>query len=404
LRYRTALGTIQSPEKQYGARIRGIKRRIERSTDQAPTDSLQMTNFIMRFLAAAGLSVAAAVSAQQATPPLEISPQAPERYVVVKGDTLWDISGRFLEKPWRWPEIWDLNRESIRDPHWIYPGDVVLLDRSGAEPRLRLARRIGTGTNADGAAGAGGSGGTVRMQPMVRVEPLERDAVTTLDVAAIAPFLNRPLIIEENDLATNPRIVATQEGRVYLGRGDLAYVRGIEDEEHAEWHIYRKAKPVLDPDTRKPIAYEALFVGGAQLERVGDPATLRLTSVTEEVGVGDRLMPAVKGGPLNFVPRAPETGIDGRIVNVYRGVTQVGRNSVVAINRGLAAGIDEGHVLEIRLRGRTVVDREQNNEKIKLPDERVGHLMVFRSFENIAYGLVMEASQPISVGDVVANP
>ncbi len=361
-----------------------------------------MTNFIMRFLVAAGLTLAAAVSAQQATPPLEISPEAPDRYVVVKGDTLWDISGRFLEKPWRWPEIWDLNRESIRDPHWIYPGDVVLLDRSGAEPRLRLARRIGTGNNADGSAGAGN--GTVKLQPMVRSEPIERDAIPTLDTATIAPFLNRPLIVEESDLATNPRIVATQEGRVYLGRGDLAYVRSIADESQPEWHIYRKAKPILDPDTRKPIAYEALFVGGAQLERVGDPATVRLTSVTEEVGVGDRLMPAIKGKPLNFVPRAPEGPVEGRIVNVYRGVTQVGRNSVVAINRGLAAGVDEGSVLEIRQRGRTVVDREKDNEKVKLPDERVGHLMIFRSFENIAYGLVMEASQAISVGDAVANP
>src|SRR5690606_13606030 len=211
------------------------------------TDSLLMTNFIMRLLAAAGLTIAAAVSAQQATPPLEISPEAPDRYVVVKGDTLWDISGRFLQKPWRWPEIWDLNRESIRDPHWIYPGDVVLLDRSGAEPRLRLARRIDSGNNADGSAGAGG---TVKLQPMVRSEPRlgrarrigtanktdgsagaggtvtpqptlpaerpERDAVPTLDTAAIAPFLNRPLIVEDSDLATNPRIVATQEGRVYL--------------------------------------------------------------------------------------------------------------------------------------------------------------------------------------------
>src|SRR5690606_34418860 len=364
-----------------GARIRGFKRRIVRTKPIGATDSMPMINFITRFIAAAGLAVATAVSAQQATPPLEISPGAPDRYVVVKGDTLWDIAGRFLEKPWRWPEIWDLNRESIRDPHWIYPGDVVLLDRSGAEPRLRLARRIGGGSNVDGAgAGAGGAAGTVRLQPMVRSEPLEREAIPTVDIAAIAPFLNRPLIVEESDLATNPRIVATQEGRVYLGRGDLAYVRGIDDESVAEWHVYRKAKPILDPDTRKPIAHEALFVGGAQLQRVGDPATVQLTSVTEEVGVGDRLMPAIKSKPINFAPRAPEGPVEGRIVNVYRGVTQVGRNSVVAINRGLAAGVDEGHVLEIRLRGRTVVDREKDNEKIKLPDETVGHMMIFRSF------------------------
>jgi hypothetical protein len=360
-----------------------------------------MKNFITRLFAVAGLGMALAVSAQQATPPLEISPQAPDRYVVVKGDTLWDISGRFLEKPWRWPEIWELNRDAIDDPHWIYPGDVVLLDRSGAHPRLRLARRIGGGTNADG---QGGAAGTVKLQPMVRVEPIERDAIPTVDTAAISAFLNRPLIVEESELATHPRIVATQEGRVYLGRGDIAYARGIDDESTAEWHVYRQARPILDPDTRQTIAHEALFVGSARLERVGDPSTLRLTGVTEEIGVGDRLMPAVRAKMLNFVPHAPQDAVEGRIVNVYRGVTQVGRNSVVAINRGESAGIEVGHVLEIRLRGRTVVDKEKDGEKLKLPDETVGHMLIFRTFDKIAYGLVVDASQSISVGDVVANP
>lgn len=371
-----------------------------RTPKTGATDCFPMTQFIMRCLAAAGLVIALAASAQQATPPLEIAPGAPDRYVVVKGDTLWDISGRFLSKPWRWPEIWELNRDAIRDPHWIYPGDVVLLDRSGAQPRLRLARHIAGGSN----AGASGSAGTTRLQPAVRVEPIEREAVPTIDSAAVAPFLNRPLIVEEGELATHPRIIATQEGRFYLARGDLAYVRGIEDDSQSEWHIYRKAQPVLDPDTRKPIAYEALYVGAAELERSGDPATLRLSAATEEVGVGDRLMPAVRSKPLHFMPHAPEGAIEGRIVNVYRGVNQVGRNSVVAINRGTASGVDEGQVLEIRQLGRTVVDREKDNEKVKLPDERVGHMMIFRTFEHIAYGLVMEASQPIAVGDVVANP
>ncbi|WP_222707893.1 LysM peptidoglycan-binding domain-containing protein [Zeimonas arvi] len=331
--------------------------------------------------------------------PLELAPNAPDRYTVVKGDTLWDISGRFLSKPWRWPEIWELNREQIRNPHLIYPGDIVVLDRSGASPRLRLSRLVGSG-----GSGADASGLPVeRRQPQTRVEMLERDPVPTIDSTAIEPFLNRPLIVGEKELAANPRIVATQDGRVYLGRGDLAYARGIADDTVREWHVYRQAKPLLDPDTRKPIAWEALFVGSARLEKSGDPATLRITSMTEEIGVGDRLMPSEPPKPFSYVPRPPAGEVDGRILAVYRGVTQIGRNNVVAVNAGGGAGVEPGNVLAIHQRGRLVVDRE-TKEQLRLPDEAVGHLLVFRVFDNISYGLIMDASQSISVGDVVTNP
>lgn len=331
--------------------------------------------------------------------PLELAPNAPDRYTVVKGDTLWDISGRFLSKPWRWPEIWELNREQIRNPHLIYPGDIVVLDRSGAGPRLRLSRLVGSG-----GSGADPSGLPVeRRQPQTRVEMLERDPVPTIDSTAIEPFLNRPLIVGEKELAANPRIVATQDGRVYLGRGDLAYARGIADDTVREWHIYRQAKPLLDPDTRKPIAWEALFVGSARLEKTGDPATLRITSMTEEIGVGDRLMPSEPPKTFSYVPRPPAGEVDGRILAVYRGVTQIGRNNVVAVNAGGGAGVEPGNVLAIHQRGRLVVDRE-TKEQLRLPDEAVGHLLVFRVFDNISYGLVMDASQSITVGDVVTNP
>jgi nucleoid-associated protein YgaU len=331
--------------------------------------------------------------------PLELAPNAPDRYTVVKGDTLWDISGRFLSKPWRWPEIWELNREQIRNPHLIYPGDIVVLDRSGAGPRLRLSRLVGSG-----GSGADPSGLPVeRRQPQTRVEMLEREPVPTIDSTAIEPFLNRPLIVGEKELAANPRIVATQDGRVYLGRGDLAYARGIADDTVREWHIYRQAKPLLDPDTRKPIAWEALFVGSARLEKAGDPATLRITSMTEEIGVGDRLMPSEPPKTFSYVPRPPAGEVDGRILAVYRGVTQIGRNNVVAVNAGGGAGVEPGNVLAIHQRGRLVVDRE-TKEQLRLPDEAVGHLLVFRVFDNISYGLVMDASQSITVGDVVTNP
>ena len=355
-----------------------------------------MKNIITRgFALALALTAGMAIGAQ----PLELAPNAPDRYTVVKGDTLWDISGRFLSKPWRWPEIWELNREQIRNPHLIYPGDIVVLDRSGASPRLRLSRLVGSG-----GSGADPSGLPVeRRQPQTRVEMLERDPVPTIDSTAIEPFLNRPLIVGERELAANPRIVATQDGRVYLGRGDLAYARGIADDTVREWHIYRQAKPLLDPDTRKPIAWEALFVGSARLEKTGDPATLRITSMTEEIGVGDRLMPSEPPKTFSYVPRPPAGEVDGRILAVYRGVTQIGRNNVVAVNAGGGAGVEPGNVLAIHQRGRLVVDRE-TKEQLRLPDEAVGHLLVFRVFDNISYGLVMDASQSITVGDVVTNP
>lgn len=350
-------------------------------------------------LAVAGLACAAGlVFAQPATAPLELARDAPDRYVVVKGDTLWDISGRFLQKPWRWPEIWELNREEIRDPHWIYPGDVILLDRSGAQPRLRLARP-GSG------AGAGGNLPVEKLGPRVRVEPLGREAIPTIDSTAIEAFLNRPLVVDEHGLASHPRIVATQEGRVFLGRGELAYVRGIDGSDVAEWHIYRSARPLLDPDTRKPIAWEALFLGTGRLERPGDPASLRVVATNEEVGPGDRLMPAERALPIVYAPRPPESKVSGRIVAVYRGVTQVGRNSVVAMNVGSENGIEVGTVLGVAHRGATITDRTApGREKVVLPDEPVGHLLVFRVFDKISYGLVMNASHPIAVGDDVTNP
>ena len=237
-----------------------------------------------------------AARAPRATAPLELAKDAPDRYVVVKGDTLWDISGKFLQKPWRWPEIWQLNRDQIRNPHWIYPGNIVYLDMSSGQPRLRLGQPVGDG-------GDGTANGTLKMQPTVRADSLRENAITTISSSVIAAFVNRPLIVTEFQLKTNPRVLAAQDGRVYLGRGDLAYVRGIKDDTVTEWHIYRQAKPILDPDTRKPIAFEALFVGSARLERTGDPATVRITGTSEEVGVGDRLMPAELGKPFNYAPQ-----------------------------------------------------------------------------------------------------
>ncbi len=342
----------------------------------------------------AGLQAAQAAS----TAPIQLAKDAPDRHTVVRGDTLWDISGKFLQKPWLWPEVWQLNKEQIKNPHWIYPGDVVYLDNSSGSPRLRLGKTVGDG------AGSGERRGTV--QPMARSTSLETSAISTISAAAIDAFLNRPLIVDETGLRTHPRIVATQEGRVYLGRGDIAYVRSKEElKTQTDWHIYRQAKPLLDPDTRLPIAYEALYVGTGKIERTGDPSTLRIVGTSEEVGEGDRLMPAERGRIVNYAPHSPQTEIKGRIVSVYRGVAQAGRNSVVALNVGKEHGVDVGHVLSIQQRGAVVLDREsEKRELIKLPDESTGYLLVFRVFDKIAYGLIMDARRAISVGDNVVTP
>lgn len=346
--------------------------------------------------------------AQGTTPPLELAPDAPDRHIVARGDTLWDISGKFLQKPWRWPEIWQLNRDQIANPHLIYPGDVIVLDRSGATPRLRLARAVGSG-GSDAGAGAGGlaSGGaagerTERLQPRVRASEFERSAIPTVNTRAIEAFLNRPMIVDEKGLLESPRIVSAQEGRVMLGRGDVAYVRGVKDES-TDWHVYRQARPLLDPVTRLPIAYEALFIGAARVERKGDPATIRITQAGEEIGVGDRLLPAERSPAVSYAPSTPNTKIDGRIVSVHRGVTQAGRNSVVALNVGKANGLELGNVLRIFQAGRVIRDRD-TREMVQLPDEPTGHVLVFRVFDKIAYGLIVDASQAIEVGDAVRNP
>jgi hypothetical protein len=351
-------------------------------------------------LGCAAWLVAGTAMAQSAGGPIELAPDAPDKHVVVRGDTLWDISGRFLKTPWRWPEVWQLNREQIANPHLIYPGDVVYLDRSGAEPRLRLGRPV------DGMASAAGSAArgelAARAEPMVRSSSLDRDAIPTMNLAAIQVFLSRPLIVEEQGLKTNPRIVATQDGRVYLSRGDLAYVRGLEGDA-TDWHVYRPAKPLLDPTTRLPIAWEAMYVGAAQLVRKGDPATFRIQGAAEEIGEGDRLMPAERAQIPSVAPRPPAGPVTGKIVAVHRGVDQVGKFSVVALSLGKEQGIEVGTVLGVELTGREVLDRE-TKQMIRLPNEPIGQLLVFRSFDKVSYGLVVAASQSISVGATVTNP
>ena len=374
---------------------------------------MSMKKFSTRALTTLSLSIALATGAvmpmtsvaQPRHDEIQLAADAPDRHVVVKGDTLWGIAGLFLKEPWRWPEIWQLNKAEIRNPHLIYPGDIVYLDRSGATPRLRLGRSVGG--NADGMNGRGLNGkGISHLEPTVRATQLDAAAIPSISLSSIQAFINRPLIVDEHGLQSSPYIVAPQQdGRVTVGNGDKVYVRGIgKDNPTRGWHIYRPAKPLVDPVTRKVLAYEATYLGSGDLVRTGDPGTLAITKVAEEITDGDRLVSAEIDQDVNFVPRAPEVdNLDGRIVSIYRGVTMVGRNSVVAINLGSKNGLANGHVLKIEHAGRTVKDRV-SKQMVRLPNEDVGQLLVFRTFGNIAYGLVVDATAPITVGDIVTNP
>lgn len=330
-------------------------------------------------------------------------PHAPDQHVVVHGDTLWGISGKFLQHPWCWPQVWGMNRDQIRDPHWIYPGQVVYLDRAAG--RLRL----GSAVNKNG--GSAGGIPTVRLSPQLRTEGLGQEAVPAIPANAIEPFLTQPLIVEEGELKDAPRIVATDENRVVLGKNDKAFVRG-DLKSGTSFQVFRPGIPLKDPTTGNVIGYEAAYLGTVKLDR---PATadneahvFRVVSVKQEMGVGDRLMPVPPTPILNYVPHPPEQTVDARIVSIYGGVSHAGQNQVVSVNRGKKDGLDLGTVLELYRFGKTVIDPTVSSgfskEQVKLPDSQYGNLFIFRVFDNISYGLVMQVTDTVQIGDIARSP
>ncbi|HYD74541.1 MAG TPA: LysM domain-containing protein [Ramlibacter sp.] len=357
--------------------------------------------------------------AQAGVPLSELAPNAPDRYTVKRGDTLWDLSKLFLSSPWRWPELWGMNLQDVRNPHLIYPGQQLVLEREGGRARLRLAQ-------GDGALPTE----TVRVSPRVRVQPLADTSLPTLQPHLIEPFLSEPMIVDEGTLEHAPRIVAAPENRVLIARGDRVYARGsaeaplmLKTGGGDEYRVFRNAVPLRDPVTRAVLGYEAQYLGSARLvrgedkatvqERSGDTrelpvaATLDVVSARSEMRVGDRLLPDPGRQLVSYTPRAPEGRIEGAVVSMYgESVALAGQNQVVVINKGTADGLAPGHVLAIQHTGATLVDRSQPGERteIKLPNERNGLMMVFRPFERLSYALILETGQGVKVGDRVVNP
>ncbi len=392
-------------------------------------------------------------AAQAGVPLSELSPNAPDEYTVRPGDTLWAISRLFLRSPWRWPELWGMNMGDIANPHRIFPGQVLFLDKSGGRARLSTRR--------------GGDGGTIKVTPRTRAESLSGVALPTLNPSLIEPFLSEPLVVDEDTLSRAPRIVAGNDERVLLSRGDRAYARSSDGTMLREvagasrqYRVFREATPLKDPATGEILGYEAQYLGKAILQRsestqaddrpetetrsggssanassaevcgncppgsvssapaaeavsnvppgmIVVPATVDIAAAREEIRAGDRLLPEPPRTLVSYVPRAPEQAVSaGRIVSVYgNAVRFAAQNQVVAINKGTRDGIASGHVLAILKNGATIVDKTGGaKETLKLPNERIGLLMVFRPFEKVSYALVLEINDTPRAGDLLVNP
>jgi len=339
--------------------------------------------------------------AQDGVPLSELSPNAPDSYTVKTRDTLWDISKLFLKSPWRWPELWGMNLDQIRNPHLIYPGQVLYLDKTGGRARLRMGQAVG---------------GNDKLSPRVRSSTLGADSLASIPFGLIEPFLNEAVVFQGNELDAAPRIVATQEGRVILARGDTAYVRG-DLSNGTDYRIFRQPKPLLDPTTKELLGYEAVYVGSAEYVKPGEtrvdaagkseivPATFTVTDVRQEAGVGDRLALVPTREYTNYAPHAPQGPMEGQIVSLYGDALTAGQNQVVALNRGARDGMERGHVLALLRNGARVVDKtDASRPTIKLPDERHGMLFVFRVFDRVSYALILSVKDPVSAGDRFAQP
>ncbi len=325
---------------------------------------------------------------QIAPSPVLVNPRHPDQYVVQPGDTLWDISGLFLQDPWYWPEIWQINPQ-VANPHLIYPGDILSLAYINGQPIIQLERGV-----------------VERLSPRVRVEQID-DAIPTIPTELVRAFLPRTAVVEESRLDDLPYVVAHPEGLIG-NAGEDVYVRGVGEQVDAIYDIVHLGDPLVDPDDNDVLGYEGLYVGQGRVWRTGDPATVLLTSTAREARRGDYLIEIEDVQPAEYFPRAPSGNIDGRIISVIDGLSLIGQYQVVGLNRGAIHGLEAGHVLRAFTAGRLVDDEVDQSgfrtEKVQLPDEPAGTMMVFRIFDRMSYALVMEATTDIRVLDSVRNP
>lgn len=319
--------------------------------------------------------------------PVPLAEGHPNEYVVQVGDTLWDIAAAFLKDPWFWPEIWYINPE-IENPHLIYPGDVLGLVYIAGEQRVTTVARTPH----------------YRMSPTARVTQLTQ-AVSTIPYEKVSAFLTSGVVLEKGQAKRLPYLVDTRGDHLMAAAGNEIYVRGLQksDEPGSRYSVVHVGDPLIDPDDNRLVGYQGIWVGEGTMRRNGDPATVWLTDTTQEVRIGDRLMPEAVDIPLNFFPKAPARTIDGRIISVVNGVTQIGQYQVIVVNRGARDGLAVGDVLTVFQDGQKVPDNVKGGS-VRLPDEAAGTIMVFKVYRDIGYALVMEATQAIHIHDNIRNP
>ena len=322
---------------------------------------------------------------------VKIHDNAPDSHIVVKGDTLWDISTKFFKDPWLWPKIWGLNKDTIKNPHWIYPGDVVYLDRASGTLHIGKIKKTEEEGKSD----------SVKLSPGVHVQGSEHNAIPSISASAIEPFLSRPLIIEKDGLSNAPTIVGTLEKRVLLGSGDIAYAKGLSKDQGSKWQIYQPGKTLLDPDSKEVLGYEAVYLGDTDVEKFADISTLKIVKALKEISKGDRLIQAFSELAGSYVPRVPDSQIAARVISIYSGVSQAGQHSIVTLNKGLRDGLENGHVLALYRKGDVIKGK---GETLTLPDARYGLLFVFRTFDKVAYALVMRTQLPVELLDSALTP
>jgi hypothetical protein len=360
---------------------------------------------LLAAIAAVGMLAFCPVAGAQNTQNLQVADKAPSSYTVQKGDTLWGISGRFLKDPWRWPDVWRLNRDQIKNPHLIYPGDVIRLDYVDGQPQLSLTRN------------------TVRVSPSTRASALENEAIPSIPPGDLEPYLSKNLVTGPNGLANTAEILSGRNPqRMVRGRGDIVYVAGLDPKAGDFWFIYRPGPPITTVDGNDTLGYESKFIGTARVEKFGDLATVRIESADLEVLIGDRLLPAPSETVLNYVPRAPDKAIEARIVKVPFTNTETGRGYVVTLDKGSVAGLQPGNVLAVYRSVEPVVDPRPNKQQSTIlrfldptqvftpavlvapADERTGLLFVFRTFDYVSYAVLLNTTDPVRPGDYARTP
>ena len=320
-----------------------------------------------------------------------------EHYTVINGDTLWSIADKFLAKPWQCPDIWQENPQ-IQDPHWIYPGDELVLHAAGGRPFIRVESRAAQPSYSLERPDE------VKLSPTIRVEPLTQ-AIPTIPLNAIQPFLMQTRVVDAGVMETAPYVIEFADEHIAGGAGDRLYVRGLPDSQLTGYTVFRGGAPYKDAETGEILGYEALYVADVSFQLAGDPSTFLITKSNRDVRIGDNILPvASEQVQMSYRPHPPSFPVQGHIIAVVDGVSQIGQYNVVTIDRGKADGLETGHVLEIRRSGKERVYRGGVEENFTVPSEKEGYLMIFRAYDRVSYGLVMNAIRSIQLNDIVQTP